>query len=41
VSTVDPLGPTDIVVTTTDGTPCSVTITVTPEGGVLIPGTSC
>jgi Tfp pilus assembly protein FimT len=41
VSTVDPLGPTAIVVTTTDGTPCSVTITVTPEGGVQIPGTSC
>lgn len=42
VSTVDPLGPTDIVVTTTsDGTPCSVTVTVTPEGGVQVPGTSC
>lgn len=42
VSTVDPLGPTNVVVTTTsDGTPCAVTIQVTPEGGVQIPGTSC
>jgi hypothetical protein len=42
VSTVDPLGPTDVVVTTTsDSTPCAVTIQVTPEGGVQIPGTSC
>ncbi len=42
VSTVDPVGPTDITVTTTsDGTPCSVTVTVTPEGGVQIPGTAC
>ena len=42
VSTVDPIGPTDIVVTTTsDGTSCAVTVTVTPEGGVQIPATSC
>jgi prepilin-type N-terminal cleavage/methylation domain-containing protein len=42
VSTVDPIGPTDIVVTTTsEGTSCSVTVTVTPEGGVQIPGTAC
>jgi prepilin-type N-terminal cleavage/methylation domain-containing protein len=42
VSTVDPVGPTDIVMTmTSDGTSCSVTVTVTPEGGVQIPGTSC
>ena len=42
VSTVDPVGPTDVVITSTgDGSPCSVTVTVTPEGGVRIPGTSC
>ena len=42
VSTVDPLGPTNIVVTTTtDGISCTVTVTVTPEGGVQIPGTFC
>jgi Tfp pilus assembly protein FimT len=42
VSTVDPIGPTDIVVTsTTEGTTCSVTLTVTPEGGTQLPGTTC
>jgi Tfp pilus assembly protein FimT len=42
VSTVDPVGPTNVVVTRVgDGSPCSVTITVTPEGGVQIPGTYC
>jgi prepilin-type N-terminal cleavage/methylation domain-containing protein len=42
VSTVDPVGPTSIAVTTTSGgMSCSVTITVTPEGGVQIPGTAC
>ena len=38
VSTVDPVGPTDVTVTTGG---CSVTVTVTPEGGVRIPGTNC
>ena len=42
VSTVDPVGPTNVVVTSVgDGSPCSVTVTVTPEGGVQIPGTDC
>jgi len=42
VSTVDPVGPTVIVVTSTsDGASCSVNITVTPEGGTQLPGTSC
>ena len=42
VSTVDPVGPTDITVSSTqDGTTCSVVVTVTPEGGVQIPGTAC
>ena len=42
VSAVDPVGPTNVTVTTTsDGVSCSVTVTVTPEGGVLIPGTAC
>jgi|SoiMethySBSTD1v2_1073268.scaffolds.fasta_scaffold534557_3 prepilin-type N-terminal cleavage/methylation domain-containing protein len=42
VSTVDPLGPTSIVVTSSsDGATCSVTVTVTPEGGTQIPGTNC
>src|SRR4030095_4610286 len=42
VSTVDPVGPTDIVVTsTTEGTTCSVTVRVTPEGGTQMPATTC
>jgi Tfp pilus assembly protein FimT len=42
VSTVDPLGPTSLTVTSTlDGSPCTVTLTVTPEGGIQIPGTAC
>jgi len=42
VSTVDPTGPTPIVVTSSSGgAPCSVTVTVTPEGGAQIPGTYC
>jgi prepilin-type N-terminal cleavage/methylation domain-containing protein len=42
VSTVDPVDPPPMVVTTTsDGTTCAVTVTVTPEGGVQIPGTAC
>jgi prepilin-type N-terminal cleavage/methylation domain-containing protein len=42
ISTVDPVGPTNIVVTSTsDGFTCSVTVTVTPEGGTQMPGTSC
>src|SRR5215470_19540060 len=42
VSAVDPVGPTDIVVTaTTNGVSCAVTLTVTPEGGVQAPGASC
>jgi prepilin-type N-terminal cleavage/methylation domain-containing protein len=42
VSTVDPVGPTSIVVTSTsEGAPCSVTLTVTPEGGTQLPGNSC
>ena len=38
VSTVDPVGPTNVTVATGG---CSVTVTVTPEGGVRIPGTNC
>ena len=42
VSTVDPVGPTDIVVTsTTEGTTCSVTVRITPEGGTQMPATTC
>lgn len=42
VSTVDPIAPPPIVVTSSsDGAPCSVTVTVTPEGGTQIPGTNC
>ena len=44
VSTVDPVGPTAITVTTTDantGGTCSVVLTVTPEGGVQQPGAAC
>ncbi len=42
VSTVSPVGPTSIVVTSSsDGLDCSVTLTVTPEGGVQEPGTNC
>jgi prepilin-type N-terminal cleavage/methylation domain-containing protein len=42
ISTVDPVGPTNIVVTSTSGgATCSVTVTVTPEGGIQMPGTSC
>lgn len=42
VSVVDPVGPTTIVVTAVrDGTSCAVTLTVTPEGGVQVPGASC
>ncbi len=42
VSTVDPVGPTPIVVTSTsEGATCSVTLTVTPEGGTQLPGNSC
>jgi prepilin-type N-terminal cleavage/methylation domain-containing protein len=42
VSTVSPVGPTSIVVTgTSGGIDCSVTLTVTPEGGVQEPGTNC
>ena len=42
VSTVSPVGPTNIVVTATSGgINCSVTLTVTPEGGVQEPGTNC
>lgn len=42
VSTVDPIGPTDVTITSTSGgSTCSVAITVTPEGGVQVPGTYC
>ena len=42
VSTVDPIGPTDVTLTSTSGgSTCSVTVAVTPEGGVQIPGTYC
>lgn len=42
VSTVDPVGPISIVVTSTsEGASCSVTLTVTPEGGTQLPGNSC
>jgi prepilin-type N-terminal cleavage/methylation domain-containing protein len=42
VSTVDPVGPTNIVVTSTsEGATCSVTLTVTPEGGTQLPGNTC
>jgi Tfp pilus assembly protein FimT len=42
VSTVSPVGPTNIVVTSTiEGVDCSVTLTVTAEGGVQMPGTTC
>jgi prepilin-type N-terminal cleavage/methylation domain-containing protein len=44
VSTVDPVGPTTITVTTADahtGGTCSVVLTVTPEGGVQQPGATC
>jgi Tfp pilus assembly protein FimT len=42
VSTVDPIGPTAIQVTSTsEGATCSVTLTVTPEGGIQLPGTTC
>jgi prepilin-type N-terminal cleavage/methylation domain-containing protein len=42
VSAVDPVGPTSIVVTgVRNGVSCAVTLTVTPEGGVQVPGTFC
>jgi Tfp pilus assembly protein FimT len=41
VSTVDPLGASIVVTSSSDGAPCSVTVTVTPEGGTQIPGTHC
>ena len=42
VSAVDPIGPTTIVVTAVrNGVSCAVTLTVTPEGGVQMPGASC
>jgi len=42
VSAVDPVGPTTIVVTAAaNGMTCTVTLTVTPEGGVQAPGASC
>jgi prepilin-type N-terminal cleavage/methylation domain-containing protein len=42
VSSVDPVGPTTIAVTAAaNGMSCTVTLTVTPEGGVQAPGASC
>jgi Tfp pilus assembly protein FimT len=42
VSTVSPVGPTSVGVTSSsDGIDCSVTLTITPEGGVQEPGTNC
>jgi Tfp pilus assembly protein FimT len=41
VSAVDPVGPTSIVVMGVGDGSCAVTLTVTPEGGVQEPGTSC
>ena len=42
VSVVDPVGPTPIVVTTAGGGhSCTVTLTVTPEGGVQAPPPAC
>jgi prepilin-type N-terminal cleavage/methylation domain-containing protein len=42
VSVVDPVGHTTIVVTASrNGVSCAVTLTVTPEGGVQMPGASC
>jgi prepilin-type N-terminal cleavage/methylation domain-containing protein len=42
VSAVDPVGPTSIVVTgMRNGVSCAVTLMVTPEGGVQVPGTVC
>jgi Tfp pilus assembly protein FimT len=42
ISTVDPVGPTDVGVTSSRlGVSCTVIVTVTPEGGIQIPGTSC
>jgi Tfp pilus assembly protein FimT len=42
VSVVDPVGPTTIVVSAAgNGLSCTVTLTVTPEGGVQAPGVSC
>ena len=42
VSVVDPVGPTSIAVTASaNGMSCTVTLTVTPEGGVQAPGASC
>ena len=42
VSVVDPVGPTPIVVTAAgSGYSCTVTLTVTPEGGVQAPAPTC
>jgi Tfp pilus assembly protein FimT len=42
VSVVDPVGPTTIVVTATGASfSCTVTLTVTPEGGVQAPAPTC
>ena len=42
ISAVDPVGPTTIAVTAAaNGMSCTVTLTVTPEGGVQAPGASC
>jgi len=42
VSVVDPVGPTTIVVTATaNSVSCTVTLTVTPEGGVQAPPPTC
>ena len=42
VSVVDPVGPTNIVVTATaNSLSCTVTLTVTPEGGVQAPPPTC
>ena len=42
ISAVDPVGPSTIAVTAAaNGMSCTVTLTVTPEGGVQAPGASC
>jgi Tfp pilus assembly protein FimT len=41
VSTVDPVGPTPVTVTSTGVETCTATLTVTPGGGVLLPAPVC
>jgi prepilin-type N-terminal cleavage/methylation domain-containing protein len=42
VSSVSPVGPTIVVVTSNiEGVDCSVALTVTAEGGIQMPGTTC